>query len=113
MLRRRRKVQPLVDQYISRRYDDTAVVIYEDLRSGCRALPNRYAVWLEGHLVGFPVEQRERYSLLRTPAPSVSGERAAESGRERGTEGNNEQEEEGERGLTTIATASSRFCTIL
>ena len=64
---KRKKVHPSIDKYIERRYDDIAVCIYTDLRSG-RGLQNYYAPWLERMLQGFPKPQREKYSLM-TPSP--------------------------------------------
>lgn len=66
MFRRKKKVQPFVDEYISRLYEDTAVLIYVDLRSG-KGLQNHYAAWLESKLQDFPEPLRNKYSLLRAP----------------------------------------------
>ena len=98
---RRRKVQPLVDEYISRRYEDTAVVIYEELRSG-RGPRSLYPRWLEDHLEGFPAAQREKYSLLR--------ERAGESDRTQLPAG---KEEEGMVTAIAATDLSSKICIIL
>lgn len=64
---KRKKVQPFIDEYILRHYDDIAVRINADIRNG-RGLRNYYAPWLEGMLQGFPETQRNKYSLL-TPKP--------------------------------------------
>ena len=111
---RRGKVQPSVDQYISRRYDDTAVVIYQELRSG-RALRNWYVTWLEGQLEGLPEEQRKRYSLLRTPSPSPAAWRSGgETGRASERDGQEpKSESEGQQVVQRSTANSSKFCNIL
>ena len=76
---RRRKVQPSVDEYILRRYDDTAVRIHADLHSQ-RSLQNYYALWLEGMLEGFPEEQRKKYSLMKVTSRPVFSAWAGEAG---------------------------------
>lgn len=60
---KRKRVQPSIHEYILRRYDDIAVRINADIRSG-RDLQNYYIQWLEGMLEGFPEAQRNKYSLL-------------------------------------------------
>ena len=75
MFRRKKKVQPLLDEYISRRYDDIAVCIHADLLSE-RGLQNHYTPWLEGMLQGFPEAQRKKRSLMKSAAsrPALDGE---------------------------------------
>ena len=79
MFLRRKKVQPSVDEYILRRYDDTAVRIHADLHSE-RGLHNYYALWLEGMLEGFPEEQRKKYSLVRVTSGHVFSAWTEEAG---------------------------------
>ena len=74
-LRRKKRVQPFVDEYILRRYEDTAVLINADLRSEM-GLQNHYAPWLESKLQGFPEPLRKKYSLLRTPPTAGRREEA-------------------------------------
>lgn len=76
---RRKKVQPSVDEYILRRYDDIAVRIYADLHSE-RGLQNLYAPWLEGMLQGFPAAQRNKYSLMTANSRPVLSAWAEEPG---------------------------------
>ena len=108
---RRRKVQPFVHEYISRRYDDTAVVVYEALRSD-RGLRNCYVTWLEGHLEGFPEEQRKKYSLLRTTASSAKANSLEEDNTKEGSGDPSDGAEQQAIAERTTAN-SSRFCTIL
>ena len=105
---------PFVDDYISRRYDDTAVVIYEELRR-CRDGPrNCYVTWLEAHLDGFPEEQRKKYSLVRTsPSSTATGETLEGSNRKKSGEEDLDDDDEGHQGAVVRTAASSKFCTIL
>ena len=110
-------MQPFVDEYISRRYDDTAVVIYEELRSG-RGLRNCYVTWLEAHLAGFPENQRNKYSLLRTSTTSSAAQTQGESNTKGGSEqqadySRDVEEQQGAVVRINTATPSSKFCTIL
>ena len=54
---RRRRVVPEVDQYISQRYEDTAVRIFIDLKQG-RGLHSTYVPWIQAMLIQYiPTEE--------------------------------------------------------
>ena len=62
--RKKTQVQPELDPYITRRYEDLAVCIHHDLKNG-RGQYSYYAPWLETMLQRLPsVEMRQKYSLL-------------------------------------------------
>ena len=76
--RKKAQVQPALDPYITRRYEDLAVCIHQDLKNG-RGLYSYYAPWLETMLQRLPsAEMRQKYSLLpanhTTPASAWVGE---------------------------------------
>lgn len=89
---RRRRVQPAVDPYITRRYEDIAVCIYHDIRNG-RGRYSYYAPWLERMLERIPSgEYRLKHSLMpREPLSGWPEEGKKEEG------GKKEEEEEGGR----------------
>lgn len=76
---RRKKVHPLVDDYIKCRYEDIAVSINADLRSE-KGLQNHYILWLESKLQGFPEAQRKKYSLLRDTPQQIASAFIEEAG---------------------------------
>ncbi len=78
---RRRRVQPTLDPYIARRYEDIAVSIYHDIKNG-RGTYNYYAPWLEGMLERIPSsEYRDKHSLMRG-RPLNAWQEEGESARE-------------------------------
>lgn len=52
MFRRRKKVIPESEEYIQRRYEDTAVRIYMDIKQG-RGLYSSYVPWLQMRLTQY------------------------------------------------------------
>ena len=67
---KRKKVQPTVNEYVARRYEDTAVCIFQDLH-GTRGLRNLYVPWLEEMLFYFPPSYKERHSLVSSSSRVV------------------------------------------
>ena len=115
----RGKVQPSVDEYIQRHYEDTAVCIHADLRSK-KGLQNHYVAWLEDKLQGFPEAARKKYSLAARAAsprhvsawdeeagPSTS--RGTDAILQRGTERGGDSD----RHFNGTDDVSSKFCIIL
>ena len=67
---KRRKVQPAVNEYVARRYEDTAVCIFQDLH-GARGLRNLYVPWLEEMIFHFPPSYKEKHSLVSSSSRVV------------------------------------------
>lgn len=121
---KRRRVQPAVDEYIVRRYEDTAVCIYRDIQSG-RGMRNYYAPWLEGMLQRLPASHSDKYSLMTKsvrPVLSAWAEEPELGVRESPKEPPQERlASEGGETVGGVATrggqgethTSSRFCVIL
>lgn len=121
---KRKRIQPAIDEYIVRRYEDTAVCIYRDIQSG-RGMRNYYAPWLEGMLQQLPASHRDKYSLMTKSARPVLSAWAEEpelrAGENHGDSPQGRQASEGgetvpavvRRGGQGETHTSSRFCVIL
>lgn len=121
---KRRRIQPAIDEYIVRRYEDIAVCIYRDIQSG-RGMRNYYAPWLEGMLQRLPASHRDKYSLVKKSVRPVLSAWAEESELEAGSSLEEQRQgrlaSEGEetaggvvrRGGQGETHTSSRLCVIL
>lgn len=118
---KRKRVQPSIHEYILRHYDDVAVRINADIRSG-KGFQNYYAQWLEGMLHGFPEAQRNKYSLLTAkPRPVLSAWAEKPGSDNSGATLASAAEESGDRGNSIptrntneiIVNTNSKFCIIL
>ena len=121
---KRKRIQPAIDEYIVRRYEDTAVCIYRDIQSG-RGMRNYYAPWLEGMLQRLPASHRDKYSLMTKSATPVLNAWAEEpelrAGENHGDSPQGRLASEGRetvgavvrRGGQAETHTSSRFCVIL